>query len=139
MALPSVGGGYQYTDGNQNEQVMETQAAPTTATATATLTVAQLTSGLLVCDPSTSAASYTMPTAAAIDAVMTNMKINSAFLVNVVNLGTSSGILTFVVGTGITSVGNLLVAIGSAAGVGGAAQFLFRKTGTAAYSVYRVA
>ena len=139
MALPSVGGGYQYTDGNQNEQVMETQAAPTTATATATLTVAQLTSGLLVCDPSTSAASYTMPTAAAIDAVMTNMKINSAFLLNVVNLGTSSGILTFVVGTGITSVGNLLVAIGSAAGVNGAAQFLFRKTGTAAYSVYRVA
>ena len=139
MALPSVGGGYQYTDGNQNEQVLETQAAPTTATATATLTVAQLTSGLLVCDPSTSAASYTMPTAAAIDAVMTNMKINSAFLLNVVNLGTSSGILTFVVGTGITSVGNLLVAIGSAAGVGGAAQFLFRKTGTAAYSVYRVA
>ena len=139
MALPSVGGGYQYTDGNQNEQVMETQAAPATATATATLTVAQLTSGLLVCDPSTSAASYTMPTAAAIDAVMTNMKINSAFLLNVVNLGTSSGILTFVVGTGITSVGNLLVAIGSAAGVNGAAQFLFRKTGTAAYSVYRVA
>lgn len=139
MALPSVGGGYQYTDGNQNEQVMEIQAAPATATATATLTVAQLTSGLLVCDPSTSAASYTMPTAAAIDAVMTNMKINSAFLLNVVNLGTSSGILTFVVGTGITSVGNLLVAIGSAAGVNGAAQFLFRKTGTAAYSVYRVA
>ena len=139
MALPSVGGGYQYTDGNQNEQVMETQAAPATATATATLTVAQLTAGLLVCDPSTSAASYTMPTAAAIDAVMTNLKINSAFLLNVVNLGTSSGILTFVVGTGITSVGNLLVAIGSAAGVNGAAQFLFRKTGTAAYSVYRVA
>ena len=140
MALPSVGGGYQYTDGNINEQVMETQAAPQTATATATLTVAQLTGGLLVCDPSTSAASYTMPTAAAIDAVMTNLKINSCFLLNVVNLGTSSGILTFVVGTGITSVGNLLVAItGSAAGVGGAAQFLFRKTGTAAYSVYRVA
>ena len=43
------------------------------------------------------------------------------------------------VGTGITAVGNLVVAItGSAAGVGGAAQFLFRKTGTAAYSVYRV-
>jgi hypothetical protein len=139
MALPSVGGGYQYTDGNQNEQVMETQAAPATATATATLTIAQLTAGLLVCDPSASAASYTMPTAAAIDAVMTNLKINSCFLLNVVNLGTSSGILTFIVGTGITSVGNLLVAIGSAAGVNGAAQFLFRKTGTAAYSVYRVA
>lgn len=140
MALPAVGGGYQYTDGNLNEQVMETQTDPQTATATATLTVAQITGGLLVGNPSTSAASYTLPTATAIDAVMTNMKTSSCFLLNVVNLGTSSGIITMVVGTGITSVGNLLVAItGSAAGVGGAAQFLFRKTGTAAYSMYRVA
>jgi hypothetical protein len=140
MALPSVGGGYQYTDGNQNEQVMETQAAPGTATATATLTVAQTTGGLLVGDPSTTAATYTFPTATAIDAVMTNMKVNSCFLLNVINLGTSTGIITMAVGTGITAVGNLLVAItGSAAGVGGAAQFLFRKTGTAAYSVYRIA
>tara|TARA_R110000868_G_scaffold236994_4_gene491042 strand:- start:1007 stop:1429 length:423 start_codon:yes stop_codon:yes gene_type:complete len=140
MALPAVGGGYQYTDGNLNEQVMETQTDPQTATATATLTVAQITGGLLVGNPSTSAASYTMPTATAIDAVMTNMKTSSCFLLNVVNIGTSSGVITMVVGTGITSVGNLLVAItGSAAGVGGAAQFLFRKTGTAAYSVYRVA
>jgi hypothetical protein len=45
-----------------------------------------------------------------------------------------------VVGTGITAVGNLVVAItGSAAGVSGAGQFLFRKTGDAAYTVYRVA
>ena len=140
MALPSVGGGYQYTDGNLNELVMETQAAPQTATATATLSVAQVTGGLLVCYPMSSESSYTLPTATLIDATMTSMKTNSCFLLNVVNLGTTSGVLTFVVGTGITSVGNLLVAItGSAAGVGGAAQFLFRKTGTAAYSVYRVA
>jgi hypothetical protein len=140
MALPAVGGGYQYTDGNLNEQVMETQTDPQTATATATLTVAQITGGLLVGNPSTSAASYTMPTATAIDAVMTNMKTSSCFLLNVVNIGTSTGLITMVVGTGITAVGNLVVAItGSAAGVGGAAQFLFRKTGTAAYSVYRVA
>ena len=140
MALPSVGGGYQFTDGNTNELEIDTQAAPQTATATATLTTAQTLGGLLVGDPTTTAATYTFPTATAIDAVMTNMKTNSCFLLNVVNLGTSSGILTFVVGTGITSVGNLLVAItGSAAGVGGAAQFLFRKTGTAAYSVYRIA
>ena len=140
MALPSVGGGYQDSDGNQNEMVIGTQSAPQTATATATLTVAQVTGGLLVCDPSTSAASYTLPTATAIDAVMTNMKTNSTFMLRVVNLGTSNGILTFVTGTGITTVGNLLVAItGSSAGVGGAAQFLFRKTGTAAYSLYRVA
>jgi hypothetical protein len=140
MALPSVGGGYQFTDGNTNELEIDTQAAPQTATATATLTVAQITGGLLVGSPSTTAASYTLPTATLIDATMTNMKVNSTFSLRIINLGTSTGLITVVVGTGITAVGNLVVAItGSAAGVGGAAQFLFRKTGTAAYTVYRVA
>jgi hypothetical protein len=140
MALPSVGGGYQNTDGNQNEQTIGTQAAPQTATATATLSVAQITGGLLVGSPSTTAASYTLPTATLIDATMTNMKVNSTFRLNIINLGTSTGLITVVVGTGITAVGNLVVAItGSAAGVSGAAEFLFRKTDTAAYSVYRVA
>jgi len=140
MALPSVGGGYQFSDGNQNEQEINVQAAPQTATSTATLTTTQILNGLLVVDPTTTASSLTMPTATAIDAVMTNMKTNSTFLLTVVNIGTSTGLVTMVVGTGITAVGNLVVAItGSAAGVGGAAQFLFRKTGTAAYTVYRIA
>ena len=140
MALPSVGGGYQNTDGNQSEQTIGTQAAPQTATATATLSVAQITGGLLVGSPSTTAASYTLPTATLIDATMTNMKVNSTFRLNIINLGTSTGLITVVVGTGITAVGNLVVAItGSAAGVSGAAEFVFRKTDTAAYSVYRVA
>ena len=140
MALPSVGGGYQFTDGNMNELEIDTQAAPQTATSTATLTTTQVLGGLLVVDPTTTASSLTMPTATAIDAVMTNMKTNSTFRLTVVNIGTSTGLVTMVVGTGITAVGNLVVAItGSAAGVGGAAQFLFRKTGTAAYTVYRVA
>ena len=140
MALPSVGGGYQFTDGNTNELEIDTQAAPQTATSTATLTTTQVLGGLLVVDPTTTASSLTMPTATAIDAVMTNMKTNSTFRLTVINIGTSTGLITMAVGTGITAVGNLVVAItGSAAGVGGAAQFLFRKTGTAAYTVYRVA
>ena len=140
MALPNSGGGYQFTDGNVNEIIMGVQNAPQTATATATLTVAQVTGGILVGNPSTSAASYTLPTATLIDAAFTNAKVNSTFELRVINLGTSSGLITMVVGTGITAVGNLVVAItGSAAGVGGAAQFLFRKTGDAAYTVYRVA
>ena len=140
MALASVGGGYQNTDGNLSELTIGTQAAQQTATATATLTVTQTLGGILVGDPTTSAATYTLPTATAIDAVMTNMKTNSTFTLRVINIGTGSGVITMAVGTGITSVGNLLVAItGSAAGVGGAAEFLFRKTGTAAYTLYRVA
>jgi len=140
MALPSVGGGYQVGDGNLNELDIYATAAQQTATVTATLTVAQITGNLLVGNPSTSAATYTLPTAAAIDAVMTNAKVGSTFNLIVVNIGTSSGIITIAVGTGITAVGNLLVAItGSAAGVGGAAQFMFRKTGTATYDLFRIA
>jgi hypothetical protein len=140
MALPNSGGGYQFTDGNVNEIIMGVQSAPQTATATATLTVAQVTGGILVGNPSTTAASYTLPTATLIDAAFTNAKVNSTFELRIINLGTSTGLITVVVGTGITAVGNLVVAItGSAAGVGGAAQFLFRKTADAAYTVYRVA
>ena len=140
MALPNSGGGYQFTDGNTNEIVMGVQAAPQTATTTVTLTAAQVTGGVLVGTAGASAVIYTMPTAAAIDAVFTNAKVNSTFDLTVINLGTLSGVITMAVGTGITAVGNLVVAItGSAAGVGGAGQFLFRKTGDAAYSVYRIA
>ena len=90
--------------------------------------------------PSGTAATYTLPTATLIDATMNNAKVNSTFELTIINLGTTSGLITVAVGTGITAVGNLVVAItGSAAGVGGAAQFMFRKTGDAAYSVYRVA
>lgn len=140
MALPNSGGGYQVGDGNLNEIDLYAIAAQQTATATATLTVAQITGNLLVGNPSTTAATYTLPTATAIDAVITNAKIGSTFNLTVINLGTSTGLITMAVGTGITAVGNLVVAItGSAAGVGGAAQFLFRKTGDAAYTVYRIA
>jgi len=140
MALPTIGGGQQIGDGNLNEVLLGFNAAPQTATATATLTVTQIINGLLVGSPSTTAASYTLPTAALIDATLTNAKVGSTFDLTIVNLGTSSGLITVVVGTGITAVGNLVIAItGSAAGVGGAAQFKFRKTGDAAYTVYRIA
>lgn len=140
MALPNIGGGSQSNDGNIAEVPMGVQAAPQTATATATLSVAQITGGILVGSPSGTAATYTLPTATLIDATMNNAKVNSTFDLTIINLGTTSGLITVAVGTGITAVGNLVVAItGSAAGVGGAANFQFRKTGDAAYTVYRMA
>ena len=75
-----------------NEALLEMWASTKWATATATLTAAQVTGGVLVGDPSTSAASYTLPTASAIDAVMTNMKVGSTFDLTVINLGTSSSV-----------------------------------------------
>ena len=133
MALPSVGGGYQIGDGNRNEIFLDEMADPQTATSTATLTAAQITSGLLVANPSTSAASYTLPTGTLVDAVLTNAKIGSTFDLSIVNLGTSSGALTILVGTGWTIVGSPTVAITSSA------QVLAYKTADATYTLYRVA
>jgi hypothetical protein len=133
MALPSVGGGYQIGDGNRNEIFLGEMADPQTATATATLTAAQITSGMLVANPSTSAASYTLPTAASVDALLTNAKIGSTFNLSIVNLGTGSGALTIVAGTGWTLVGSATVAVTSSA------QVLAYKTGDAAYTLYRTA
>lgn len=133
MALASVGGGYQTTDGNTSELTLGVQAAPQTATATATLTAAQITGGLLVANPSTSAATYTLPTVTATEAVVTNAKVDSTFELNIVNLGTSSGALTIAAGTGWTIVGSATVAITSSA------RYLARKTGAGAWTIYRVA
>ena len=135
MALPNGAGGYQLGDGNLNELTIGYSAAPQTATSTATLTAAQVTGGLLVANPSTSAATYTLPTAAAIDAVVSSAKVGSTFTLNIVNTGTSSGTVTLALGTGITDGGNALVAVAVTA----SAQFTFRKTGDAAYVVYKTA
>jgi hypothetical protein len=135
MALPNGAGGYQLGDGNLNELTIGYAAVPQTATSTATLTVAQVTGELLVANPSTSAATYTLPTAAAIDAVVTSAKPGSTFALNIVNTGTSSGTVTLALGTGITDGGNALVAVAVTA----SAQFTFRKTGDAAWVVYKTA
>lgn len=135
MALPSIGGGRQLGDGNTNELILGTQAAPATATSTATLTAAQVTSGMLVANPSTSAATYTLPTGAQIDAVMTNAKVNSTFDLAIVNIGTSSGTVTLSMGTGLTDGGNAAVAVA----ITSSALFRFRRTGDNAWTVYKVA
>ena len=140
MALSNIGGGSQVGDGNTAEIQMGVQAAPQTATVTATLSVAQTTGGILVVSPVTTAATLTWPTAAALDAALGNAKVNSTFEQTVINLGTSTGIVTMAVGSGITAVGNLLVGItGTAAGYPGTGLFEFRKTGDGAWTVYRMA
>jgi hypothetical protein len=135
MALPNGAGGYQLGDGNLSEITMGYAAAPQTATSTATLTAAQVTGGMLVANPSTSAATYTLPTASAIDAVLTSAKVGSTFELSVVNTGTSSGTVTLATATGITDGGNAFVAVA----VTSSAVFTFRKTGDGAYTVYKSA
>ena len=135
MALPNGAGGYQVGDGNLNELILGYEATPQTATSTATLTAAQVTGGILVANPSTSAAVYTLPTAAAIDAVVTSAKVGSTFEMILVNTGTTSGTVTLATATGLTDGGNAFVAVA----VTSSAQFTFRKTGDGAWTVYKTA
>jgi len=135
MAIPNGGGGQQIGAGNPAETIMGRLAAPQTATATATLTAAQVTGNWLVANPSTTAATYTLPTAALIDAAVPNASTGSTFDLYVVNTGTSTGTVTLATATGITDGGNAFVVVAATS----SALFRFRKTGDAAWSVYKVA
>ena len=135
MALPNGAGGYQVGDGNLNEVILGYEATPATATSTATLTAAQVTAGMIVANPSTSAATYTLPTAALIDEVVSSAKVGSTFDLSIVNIGTSSGTVTLATATGLTDGGNAFVVVP----VTSSALFRFRKTADGAYTVYKIA
>ena len=134
MTIANIGGGSQIGDGNLNEVVLAAIPAPLTATGDATLSVAQLTGGSLLGRPGSSAAAYTLPTAALLDAALGNAKIGSAFDLNVVNVnGSGGGIITMTTATGWSLVGLMTVA----ATAGTAQVFRARKTGDATWVLYR--
>jgi hypothetical protein len=137
MALPNGSGGYQVGAGNLNEAITKAVPAPATATATATLTPAQVLNGILLGSPGTSAASYTLPTVADLEAALPNSdKPGVSFDFSVINVdGSSSGVITLVAGTGWTIVGLATVV----ATAGTAQAFRARKSGTGAWVLYRIA
>jgi hypothetical protein len=138
MAFPNGAGGYQLGDGNLAELRLGYTAVPTSVAATATLTAAQVTAGiLLVGSGATAAQTYTLPAASTIDAILTSAKVGSTFDLVVVNLGTSSGTGALALGTGFTDGGNGTVAVA----ITSSGQFRFRKTTVAdgAWTVYRIA
>lgn len=142
MPIPNGSGGYQYTSGNSAEVVLGVQATPATNIgAGATLTAAQLASGILLVGASqTSAQTFTLPSASGLDtatnAVVPNARVGSTFELVVINTGTTSGTaaLSMGSGTGFTDGGNATVAVAVTA----SARFLFRKTADATWTVYRV-
>jgi hypothetical protein len=130
MPLPNGAGGYQLGDGNVAEINMSTQVAPTAKTAAATLTTAELATGIVTY--SGAAAALTVPTGLAIDADFSNMKVNSSFEFTIINIGGTNA-ATVTANTGCTLVGvaavNALVS----------ATWRVRKTADATYVFYRVA
>ena len=134
MALPNGAGGYQVGDGNLSEVQINVQAAPATATDTATLTVAQITNGLILATP-TAAAAYTLPTVALVEATVSSAKNNSSFDFTVVNLASADYDITMTTATGWTITGGGVMVIQQAS----SAQFRARKTGDGTWQLYRLA
>ena len=135
MALPSVGGGYQFNDGNLNEVKISVAAAPATATDSATLTVAQLTNGIIIGTPTTTAA-YTLPLASDVDAALSNTKVGSTFDFRVINT-TTAGVITMTTNTGwsIGSGGSQgLMTIAATAGT--VRSFRARRLGDNSWALY---
>ena len=136
MTISNIGGGSQIGDGNLNETVLRNFATPVTAAGSATLSVAQLTNGIILGSPGSSVTSYTLPTCALLDAALGNAKVGSAFDFSVVNVdGSGSGVITLATAAGWTLVGLMTVA----ATAGTAQAFRARKTGDATWTLYRVA
>jgi len=134
MPIGTIGGGAQIGDGNLAEVNLNAIPVPATATAAATLTVAQLTNGILLGSPGSSATSYTLPTVATLDAALGNAKIGSSFPISVVNVdGSGSGVITMTTNTGWTLVGLMTVA----ATAGTAQLFRARKSGEGTWVLYR--
>lgn len=104
--------------------------APTSKAAAATLTAAELQTGIL----NTTGTTYTitLPTGTAIDTGFTNVAFTDVgFEWNVIN--TASGIITIAVGaSGMTSLGSLTIAIATSA------RFRLRRTAANTYVLYRL-
>ena len=109
------------------------QPTPTAKSATATLTIAELLTGI-VTTSGTAAITLTLPTGTLTDAGVTApaLPVNGCFDWAVSNTGTSSGAVTVAAGTGHTLVGSATVAIGTSAG------FRTRKTAANTFVTYRL-
>jgi hypothetical protein len=135
MPLPNGAGGYQLGDGNINEPVMGYSAAPATATDTATLTSAQVLNGLILATP-TAAASYTLPTVAALEADLSSANIGSTIEFSIVNLASNASYdITLVTNTGWTITGGGVTVVQELS----SGHFRARKTGSTTWQLYRLA
>ena len=130
MALPNGAGGYQLGDGNLNEINMVTQVAPTAKAAAATLTAAELATGIITFNGT--AGALTVPLGTSLDTAFPSMKVDSCFDFYIINTD-SADAATVTANTGCTLVGVAAVSALSSC------KWRVRKTGEATYVFYRIA
>ncbi len=127
----------------KGERLMLYMPTPETATATATLTDAQMLTGILVATP-TAAAAYTMRTGTQLDAALVALgyvlRVNDAFDLTIINSGGTGDDITLTASTGITIVGDPVV--GPVADVAteqaGQGTFRLRRTAANTWVAYRI-
>ncbi len=142
MALSNGAGGYQIGDGNLGEVSFFNTGTPAALTgASVTITAADLATGLCTMDSGgTDAGTYVFPTGALIDAAFPSLKVGSAFDCAFVNIGdNAANDVTFTAGAGNTLVGNDVIQDALTKTNNTSGIFRFRKTGDAAYTIYRIA
>jgi hypothetical protein len=141
MALPNGAGGYQVGDGNLGEISFSNTSTPVAlAGASVTITAADLAAGVCTMDSGgTDAGTYVFPTGALIDAAFPSLKVGSTFDCSFINIGdNAANDVTFTAGTGNTLVGNDVIQDALTKTSNTSGTFRFRKTGDAAYTIYRV-
>lgn len=117
------------------------QSAPTAKTTSATLTAAELVPGLITVNQGAGASSaLQLPTASAMDTLFTGMATDDSFDVGVINTSTvDAEDASITTNTGWTLVGNMDFQAHSALAAQGSSGLLrLRKTGTGAWTCYRI-
>lgn len=118
-----------------------TQGAPTAATVSATLTAANLLTGIITVNQGGAAASaQQLPAATAMDTALPASVAGDAFDFSVINISTvDAEDASITTNTGWTLVGSMDVPAYSAAGsLNSSGRFRARKTGTGAWVLYRI-
>lgn len=119
------------------------QAAPETSADTASLTDAQMLSGILVATP-TAAAAYTVRTGTQLEAALLTagfqVQNGDTFDLTIINIGGTGDDITLTAATGITIVGDAVVRPSADSGTEQAGQgtFRFRRTAANTFVAYRV-
>jgi len=130
MALPNGAGGYQVGDGNLSQVMLGVQTTPTAKTAAATLTAAELATGIITYVGA--AAALTMPLGTDIESAFSSMKVNSSFDFHIINIGGTNA-ATVTANTGVTLVGVAAVSANTAC------NWRVRKTAENTFVAYRIA
>lgn len=118
-----------------------TQSAPAAKTTTVTLTAAEILGGLITANQGAAgAATYTLPLGTDIEAAMPADTANGdTFTFSIINISTNAAEIVTVQGnTGTTAVGNMTIAANGATTSQAWGTFAVRRTGSGAYSFYRI-